>query len=98
MTFEFLRNRDLGATRSTSLLPVLQKLPCSQAVQHLTSTIRMMTPKLALTVASRWEMTKLSLDAMQSMTKFRVPLRIRPKLDPAAIPVIVRAGTNGWKA
>ena len=37
-------------------------------------------------------------DAMQSMTKFRVPLRIRPKLDPAAIPVIVRAGTNGWKA
>jgi hypothetical protein len=44
-----------------------------------------MTPKPALAVASRWEMTPLSLETMQSMTKFRVPLRMAPRLDPAAI-------------
>jgi hypothetical protein len=44
-----------------------------------------MTPKLALTVASRWKTTQLSLDTMPSMTNFRVPLRMMPKLDPAAI-------------
>lgn len=44
-----------------------------------------MTLKPALTVASRWEMTQLSLDTMHSMTNFKVPLRMRPKLDPAAI-------------
>jgi len=43
------------------------------------------TPKPALTVASRWEMTQLSLDTTQSMTEFRVPLRMAPRLDPAAI-------------
>jgi hypothetical protein len=44
-----------------------------------------MTPKLALTVASRWKTTQLSLATLQSMTNFSVPLRMTPKLDPAAI-------------
>jgi hypothetical protein len=46
-----------------------------------------MTPMPALTVASRWEMIQLSLDTMQSMTKFRVPLQNGAQARPSRYPV-----------
>ena len=67
------------------MLPVLQKLPCTQTVwRFYADDTHKMTPMPALTVASQWEMIQLSLDTMQSMTKFGVPLRMAPKLDPVA--------------
>ena len=82
---------------STSLLPVLQKLPCTQSLASYADDTHKITPQPALTVASRWGMTQLSLDTTQSMTEFRVPLRMAPRLDPSAT-VFVRAGTHVWRA
>jgi hypothetical protein len=53
------------------------------------------TPKPALTVASRWEMTQLSLDTMQSMTQIQYASPQGVQAKPIRYPVFVRAGIHG---
>ena len=72
---------------STSLQPVLQKLPCTQSLASYADDTHKITPQPAPTVASRCELTQLSLDTMQSMTKFRVPLQNGAQARPSRYPV-----------
>jgi hypothetical protein len=86
MTFEFLRNSDLGAKPFDLLATSPAKAPLhADSLAFYADGTYKITPMPAITVASRWEMTQLSLDTIESRTRFSMPLRMAPRLDPSAI-------------